>query len=172
MRLGRILVAAALLALGAAAACAGAGGSPAAQTATIQRIVDGDTLVVRGGARVRLLQIDSPEAGSECHATASTRELARLAAPGTRVVLEIDPALDRVDRYGRLLRYLRAGSRNLNVELVRRGAATPYFYGGDRGRYASALLAAVSSARAAKRGMWRACRVVWSPEAPVETRRR
>jgi endonuclease YncB( thermonuclease family) len=31
--------------------------------ATVERIVDGDTLVVRGGQRVRLLQIDSPEAG-------------------------------------------------------------------------------------------------------------
>jgi endonuclease YncB( thermonuclease family) len=125
---------------------------------------------VRGGARVRLVQIDAPEAGTECHSAGSTRELARLAAPGTRVVLEIDPALDRVDRYGRLLRYLRAGSRNLNVELVRRGAATPYFYRGDRGRHAVALLAAVSSARAAKRGMWRTCRVVWASDAPVDTR--
>lgn len=127
---------------------------------------------MRGGARVRLVQIDAPEAGSECYSAASTRELARLAPPGSRVVLEIDPALDRVDRFGRLLRYLRAGSQNLNVELVRRGAATPYFYGGDRGKHAGALLAAVSAARAAKRGMWRACRVSWAPDAPVETRRR
>ncbi len=88
------------------------------------------------------------------------------------MTLEVDPQLDRVDRYGRLLRYLRAGSRNLNVELVRRGAATPYFYGGERGRHTSAFLAAVSAARAAKRGMWRACRVNWTTDAPVETRRR
>lgn len=159
-----------LLALGASAACAGAGGGTASpQAATIERIVDGDTLVVRGGARVRLLQIDAPEAGSECHSSSSTRELVRLAPPGARVVLEIDPALDRVDGYGRLLRYVRAGTRNLNVELVRRGAATPYFYGGDRGRHARALLSATSSARAARRGMWRACRVSWSPNAPVDT---
>jgi micrococcal nuclease len=134
--------------------------------------VDGDTLVVRGGARVRLLQIDSPEAGGECYASASTRELARIAPPGARVILDTDPALDRVDRYGRLLRYVRAGSKNLNVELVRRGAATPYFYGGDRGRHAAGLLAALSSARSAKRGMWRACRVFWSPNAQVDTRPR
>jgi Staphylococcal nuclease homologue len=44
----------------------------------------------------------------------------------------------------------------VNLELVRRGAAAPYFYRGDRGRYASQLMAAARAARAAKRGLWRA----------------
>jgi len=168
----RILVAVSLLALVASAACAGAGGSALERTATVERIVDGDTLVVRGGARVRLVQIDAPEAGGECYAATSTRELTRLAPPGSRVVLLADPRLDRVDVFGRLLRDVRAAGRNVNVELVRRGAATPYFFDGDRGRHAGALLSAVSAARSAKRGMWRACRVFWRPDAAVETRRR
>jgi micrococcal nuclease len=140
--------------------------------ATVERIIDGDTLVVRGGARVRLVQIDAPEAGEECYASGSTTELVRLARPGTRVELEEDAALDRVDRYGRLLRYVHAGGRNVNVELVQRGAATPWFYDGDRGRYAARLLASTSSARAARRGMWGACRVSWRPDGPVTTRSR
>lgn len=134
--------------------------------------MDGDTLVLRGGARVRLLQIDAPETGGECYAGAAARELARVAPPGTDVVLEVDPRLDRVDRYGRLLRYVRAGTVNVNVELVRRGAATPYFYRGERGRYAQRLLVALGDARSARRGMWGACRVSWSPTRPVETRSR
>lgn len=138
----------------------------------VARIVDGDTLVLRGGARVRLLQIDAPEAGRECYARAAARELAGLAPVGAEIVLEPDPRLDPVDRYGRLLRYLRVGAVNVNVELVRRGAAAPYFYGGDRGRYAPRLLAAVAEARAARRGMWGACRVSWSPTRPVTTRSR
>ena len=149
-------------------ACALGAGAPAhgtssGQVATVERIIDGDTLVVRGGQRVRLVQIDSPEAGGECYSAAATRELARLARPGLRVVLELDPRLDRVDRYGRLLRYVHAGRTNVNVELVRRGAATPWFYDGDRGRYAARLLAAVSAARRSARGMWGACRVSWGP---------
>jgi micrococcal nuclease len=140
--------------------------------ATVERVIDGDTLVVRGGARVRLVQIDAPEAGEECYAGASTLELIRLAGAGTRVELEIDPGLDQVDRYGRLLRYIHAGSRNVNLELVRRGAATPWFYDGDRGRYATRLLTAMSAARAARRGMWGACRVSWKPDGPVDTRPR
>jgi len=140
--------------------------------ATVERIIDGDTLVVRGGARVRLLQIDAPESGEECYAAASTRELARLSPPGSHVVLEADTQLDRVDRYGRLLRYIHAGGRNVNVELVRSGAATPWFYDGDRGRYATRLLAATTTARAAQRGMWGACRVTWRPDRPVDTQPR
>ena len=137
--------------------------------ATVERIIDGDTLVVRSGQHVRLVQIDSPEAGEECYAESATRELTRLARPGQRVVLERDPGLDAVDRYGRLLRYIWVGRTNVNVALVRRGAATPWFYDGDRGRYAPRLLAAVSSARRSARGMWGACRVHWDPEGPVDT---
>jgi micrococcal nuclease len=166
----RILVAASLVALVASAACAGAS-STVERTAVVERIVDGDTLVVRGGARVRLVQIDAPEDG-ECYSAASTRELTRLAPPGARVVLGTDPRLDRVDVYGRLLRYVQVKGMNVNVELVRRGATTPYFFDGDRGRHAQALLSSVSSARTARRGMWRACRVIWRPDVAVETRPR
>ena len=47
----------------------------------------------------------------------------------------------------------------MNVELVRRGAATPYFRGGDEGTYADELLDAAADARDASRGMWGSCRV-------------
>ena len=151
-----------------AGACQAAGG--AEQAVTVERIIDGDTLVVRGGARVRLVQIDAPEAGGECYSAAATRELERLAPPGARISLETDPRLDRIDRYGRLLRYVHAAERNVNVELVRRGAATPWFYGGDRGRYATKLLSAVKAARDQARGMWGVCRVSWTEDGPVETR--
>jgi micrococcal nuclease len=139
---------------------------------TVAWVTDGDTVRLRGGERVRLLQIDAPESGGECYAGRATAELVRLAPRGTRVVLEADPALDLRDRYGRLLRYVFVGGTNVNVELVRRGAATPYFYGGERGKYAARLLGAVGDARRARRGMWGACSVTWSPEAPVTTRPR
>ena len=73
---------------------------------------------------------------------------------GSAIRLEADPALDRVDRYGRLLRYVWRGSVNVNVELVRQGAATPYFYRGERGKYAALLLAAARQAKARGRGLW------------------
>lgn len=137
----------------------------------VERIIDGDTLELRTRERVRLVQIDAPESGKECYAAAATLELRRLVPRGTRVALEADPALDDVDRYGRQLRYVYTNV-NVNLELVRRGAATPYFYDGDRGRYARRLLAAVMSARHARRGMWGACVVVWTPDRSVTTRSR
>lgn len=139
----------------------------------MQRVGDGDTLDVRGRARVRLVQIDAPELGQgECYARESLRELGQLAPRGTRVELESDPRLDDQDRYGRLLRYVHAEGANLNVELVRLGAATPYFRRGDEGVYADELLDAVEEARRARRGMWGSCRVEWEPDRAVTTRSR
>jgi endonuclease YncB( thermonuclease family) len=79
---------------------------------------------------------------------------------GTAVRLASEPATDRVDRYGRLLRYvIRArDSLNVNVFLVARGDAAPYFYDGREGRYASVLTRDAIRARAAHRGLWGVCR--------------
>jgi micrococcal nuclease len=149
MRLG-VLVLALVLVLPAAAGTA--------QFARIQYVIDGDTVVLANGEHVRLVQIDAPEVEErECYGVAARTLLRRLAPPGTTVRVEADPRLDQVDRYGRLLRYLFRGPVNLNLELVRRGAATVWFYRHDRGRYAGALLRAAQAARAAGRGLWGAC---------------
>jgi micrococcal nuclease len=141
------------------------------EVALVASVYDGDTLTLRDGRRVRLLQIDTPELGSgECYSRAARTALVALAPPGKRVVLEADPALDRVDRYGRLLRYVKRNGVNVNLELARRGAAAPYFYRGDRGRYAGSLMRVAQSAKAAKRGLWRACpRTVLDPFRAVST---
>jgi hypothetical protein len=58
----------------------------------------------------------------------------------------------------------------VNLEVTRRGAAAPYFYRGERGRYAGWLMQAARSAKAAKRGLWRACpRTVLDPFRAVAT---
>lgn len=142
-------------------------------SATVARIGDGDTLDLRDGARVRLVQIDSPELGeNECHGREARRALERLAPPGARITLEADPGLDDRDRYGRLLRYVHREELNVTVELVRLGAATPYFRAGEEGVHADDLLAAVAEARSARRGMWGSCRVEWDPQRAVTTRPR
>lgn len=136
----------------------------AAETATVAYVNDGDTLLLRDGRRVRLLQIDAPEKDTDCYGRAAAAALRRRAPEGTRVRLERDRELDVRDGYGRLLRYVFVGDRNLNVELVRDGAASPYFFRKQRGRYAGALLDAVGEARAARRGLWASC-----PRAELET---
>jgi endonuclease YncB( thermonuclease family) len=149
----------AVVALSASAGLAtGSAQARSLEVGVVASVYDGDTLTLRNGRRVRLLQIDTPELGSgECYSRVARTALVGLAPLGSRVVLEADPALDRVDRYGRLLRYIKRNGVNVNLELIRRGAAAPYFYGGEKGRYAGSLMRAVLSARSAKRGLWRAC---------------
>jgi micrococcal nuclease len=149
----------AALALIALAGCSGGGASTSrsAERATVARVVDGDTLRLAGGGLVRLVQVDAPERGAECWGVRAAGVLAQLAPAGTRVELERDPELDDRDRFGRRLRYVRRDGGLLNLELVERGAAAPYFYRGRRGRHADELLRAAHSARAARLGLWGAC---------------
>jgi hypothetical protein len=46
----------------------------------------------------------------------------------------------------------------VNLRLVREGAAAPYFYSGDKGRYATPFFEAAVAARKAGRGLWGHCR--------------
>jgi len=126
-------------------------------SAVVARVLDGDTIVLTGGERVRLVQIDSPEKGSECYGEAASSLTRRLLPPGTRVRIETDPSLDRVDRYGRELAYVWTGDEDVNLTLVREGAAGVWFFDGKRGRYANALLQAAERARADREGLWGTC---------------
>jgi len=129
-----------------------------AESVRVAWVADGDTIELADGRRVRLVQIDAPEGGEgECYADEATRVLRRLLPQGTEVRLEADPRLDSVDTYGRLLRYVFRNRTNVNVTLVKQGAATVWFFRGDRGRYASGLLRAARRARAGDRGLWGAC---------------
>lgn len=131
--------------------------SSARTTATVAWVSDGDTLRLTNGRKVRLLQIDAPERESDCYGHEATRVLAKLASQGTKVTLESDSSLDDKDTYGRLLRYVLVGDENVNLTLVERGAAAPYFFRKERGRYADEFLAAAKRARSDRRGFWKAC---------------
>jgi len=125
---------------------------------------DGDTLRTTSGRKVRLLQIDAPELHGDCFGKEALAALRRLAPQGARVTLVRDSALDATDRYGRQLRYVFVSGKNVNVALVRQGAASPYFSRNGRGRYGRDLLDAVAEARAARRGYWGSC-----PRAKLDT---
>lgn len=127
------------------------------ETGTVGHVSDGDTLRLTDGRRVRIVQIDAPELETDCYGQPARRALLRLAPPGARVTLEHDPALDAVDRYGRLLRYVAVSGRDFGIALVAEGAAEPYFFRNDRGRHAAELLTAAKRARQERRGLWGAC---------------
>ena len=174
-----LLIAAAFALVVAAAIAVSRGGDdpPSRAAAVVARVIDGDTLALANGDVVRLVQIDAPELHErECYARAARAELVALVPLRARVALEFDPRihaadLDRADRFGRLLAYVVRAEANVNLELVRRGAATPWFFDGVRGRYAEELLEAARAARAERSGLWRACpRTRLAPFDPLETR--
>src|SRR5690349_17918791 len=147
------LLASALLVAGGAAA--------PPQLARIDHVADGDTVDLTNGAKVRLVQIDTPEVyfHSECYGKQASALTKRLLPPGTLVRLTRERATDSVDSYGRLLRYVirvRDGL-NVNVRLVAVGAAAPYFYVGRRGRYAVTLERLALRARRLHLGLWGRC---------------
>jgi micrococcal nuclease len=129
----------------------------AAQSYSVKSIYDGDTLTLSNGNKVRLLQIDTPELSpAECYGKDARQALIKL-IDQSKITLEGDKVSNDKDRYGRLLRYVYAGKINLNLKLVEIGAATPYFYQGEKGKYSSQLLKAAQNAQAKKIGLWKLC---------------
>jgi endonuclease YncB( thermonuclease family) len=153
------------------AACASSPES-AFEGTTVARVIDGDTIETGNGERVRLVQIDAPEVDEgECYAAEASAALDDLLPLGTEIRLEADSRLDDVDRFGRLLRYVHRRDTNVNLELVRTGAASVWFFEGDRGRYADKLLEAARDAEDAGRGLWAACPAAeLDPEHELDTR--
>lgn len=138
----------------------------------IERVIDGDTLVTTSSVTVRLLQIDTPELNDgECYAEEAKSELIAILENKAEIstgmskelrtfdgiYLEQDPVSDSKDKYGRILAYVIKGKMNVNLELVKRGAAAPYFYDGQKGKYALELIAAAEQAKEEKLGVWGAC---------------
>jgi micrococcal nuclease len=122
----------------------------------VLRVIDGDTIVVEGGERVRYLGVDAPETqGSpECYGREAT-ERNRQLVEGKRVRLEADRR-DR-DRYGRLLRWVWVDGTLVNEQLIREGYATVY-RDEPAAKYMPQLLAAEAEARSRGAGLWSACR--------------
>jgi micrococcal nuclease len=168
------ILALAALATAAGSTALGSGKAGSETVARIDHVADGDTVDLTNGQRVRLVQIDTPEVyfGMECYGLQASATTKRLLPPGTLVRLLVEPRTDRVDQYGRLLRYVirvRDGL-NVNVRLVAVGAAAPYFYLGRRGRFARLLDLLARRARAHQLGLWRACpRTPYRPTAAVDT---
>jgi micrococcal nuclease len=123
----------------------------------VAKVHDGDTIKLGNGKSVRFLQIDTPELGKECYAAEAKQVLVEMIS-GSKVTLKRDPGLPNLDSKGtRLARYVFVGEENLNLELVRLGAAAPWLYKKQIGIYAEELVAAGKEAYEKKIGLWGAC---------------
>ena len=121
----------------------------------VERVVDGDTIIVEGVGRVRLIGVDTPETvhpnrpveffGKEASA------FAKRLLEGKRVRLEYDQ--ERQDRYGRTLAYVYlADGTFVNAEIIRRGYG--HAYTRFPFRHMEAFRQFEREARDNRRGLW------------------
>lgn len=121
----------------------------------VARVVDGDTIELVNGKRVRYIGIDTPETvhptvGIECYGKEASNKNKEL-VEGKVVRLEKD--VSETDRYGRLLRYVYVGDIFVNDYLVRQGYAESSSYPPDI-KYQNRFLEAEREARNGSRGLW------------------
>jgi micrococcal nuclease len=148
-----------LLLLGAPllAGCPGEGSACGPTSATVARVIDGDTVELSGGERVRYLLIDTPEitgGKDECFGAEASQFNAQL-VDGKTVSLAYDVQCE--DRYGRLLAYVSVGDREVNRLLVERGYACVLHIPPNGEDRRVEFLDLQALAKALGRGMWGAC---------------
>jgi micrococcal nuclease len=123
----------------------------------VAEVIDGDTIVLASGEKVRYLMIDTPEitnGKSECFG-AEARTFNQEYVLGQDVELTYD--VECTDKYGRLLAYVEAPDGEVNTLLVSRGFACAYHLppnGDDRAVEFRDLQASAELSRA---GMWAMC---------------
>jgi len=134
---------------------------PDGRDVVVRDVVDGDTVVVGDGERVRMIGIDTPETKHpskpvQCYGREASKQTARLLPKGTRVrlVADVEPA----DRYGRTLAYVVRARDGLfvNAALARDGYALPLSIPPNVA-HADEIRRLAAEARQAGRGLWGAC---------------
>jgi len=143
---------------------------PDGDDAAVSSVSDGDTIVLVGGTRVRLIGIDTPETRHpskpvQCFGAEASAHTRSLLPAGTAVRLAYD--VERFDRYRRTLAYVYRLSDGLfvNAALVREGYAQAYTYPPNVA-HADELVALAREAREAGRGLWSGCAGFGAPAGP------
>jgi len=119
----------------------------------VSRVIDGDTIELNSGERVRYIGINTPEitlGKNECFGAEASKENKKL-VEGKYVLLERD--VSETDKYDRLLRYVWLGDVMVNQYLVAHGYAQVATYPPDV-KYQKNFLEAQKIARESKIGLW------------------
>lgn len=121
----------------------------------VSRVVDGDTIQLENGQKVRYIGIDTPETVDprkpvQCFGREASNKNKEL-VEGKEVHLVKD--VSETDKYGRLLRYVYVGDMFVNDYLVRNGYAHASTFPPDV-KYQDQFKQAEQEARENKRGLW------------------
>lgn len=123
------------------------------------RVIDGDTIELEGGLKIRYLLVDTPEIAhsvdevSECFGDEARAQNTTLVL-GKDISLEYDAECK--DRFGRTLAYVYVGERMINEVLVERGYARVLVIKPNE-KYADDMRALEDHAESTGAGLWGAC---------------
>ncbi|MFH1782234.1 MAG: thermonuclease family protein [Candidatus Omnitrophota bacterium] len=126
----------------------------------VTHVIDGDTVVLSDGSKIRYIGINTPETRKRIGDTwlydpKPYSEEAKLfnesLVGGKKVNLEFD--VEKKDKYGRTLAYLYVDGKMVNIEMIKNGFSIAYPYP-PNDRYINDLLEAEGSARDNKLGIW------------------
>jgi micrococcal nuclease len=122
--------------------------------ARVTKVIDGDTIEIENGDRVRYIGINTPEVEiSECYATEAS-EINKNLVLGKVVKLEKD--VSETDKYGRLLRYVYVGDMFVDDYLVKNGYAKIETVPPDV-EYKDEFLQSQNYAKENNLGLWKEC---------------
>lgn len=129
------------------------------QKVIVKRVIDGDTIELMDGRKLRYIGVDTPESVDprrkvECfgkEASLFNKELVE----GREVRLEKD--ISETDSFGRLLRYVYIGDIMVNKYLVEQGYAYASSYPPDV-KHQNDFKHAQEMAEKENRGLWEKCR--------------
>ncbi len=129
---------------------------------TVWNVIDGDTIEISGGDKVRYIGVDAPETNkNECWSAEAEDALQALTPSKAVVCLLPDEGSSPVDPYDRLLRYVFMEEDGAwvmqNARLVRQGSARAYHQFLSGKDYAYEIKQAESDAKVDKVGLWFAC---------------
>jgi len=125
---------------------------------TVTRVVDGDTVIINSGEKVRLIGLNTPETvdprkSVECFGEEASDEAKKILT-GQSVQLETDPSQDKYDKYGRLLAYVfLSDGTNFNRQMIENGYGYEYTYHLPY-KYQKEFKQAEKEAREKKKGLW------------------
>tara|TARA_B100001758_G_C18129018_1_gene462843 strand:+ start:98 stop:619 length:522 start_codon:yes stop_codon:yes gene_type:complete len=122
------------------------------------RVIDGDTVELKNGERLRYNDIDTPETVHpskpiECYGPEASKKNKEL-VEGETILVELGNP--EKDRYGRLLGYVYIDDLFVNAELVRGGYAEVNSYGNPGSKIVE-LINIERDAKLKSTGLWSSC---------------
>lgn len=123
---------------------------------TVARVVDGDTIELTSGEKIRYLMVDTPESTTQKECWGEEAKAANKAlVEGQEVTLRYD--VECKDRYGRLLAYVSVGGAEVNSLLIQRGHACVLHIGPNGDDRVDEFREFQADAKTAGKGLWADC---------------